>query len=349
MQSEHTVNPELLANYVPLNALPHDSRSGLAKKSALLTLAAGEYLFKIGQPLNFALFLVTGELQFEDTSGRRVGGIRHDDPAARHRLAQEYPGRVNAKCLSPVTCLSVDASLLDVLLTWDQAGACEVSEITSGQAVVTDDWMTTLLRMGIFQQLPASNLQAMFLRMEKIETTAGQIMVRQGEAGDYFYVVAEGRCQVLRERAGQAPLPLAELLPGACFGEEALISDGVRNATVAMLCPGVLMRLSSSDFRALLAEPSVRKLSFGEASGLIASGKAQWLDVRLQSEFQNQHLAESSNLPLYLLRLKLQMLDPQISYICVCDTGSRSAVAFFVLTQKGFTAYALDGGLPSDS
>ena len=44
--------------------------------------------------------------------------------------------------------------------------------------------------------------------------------------------------------------------------------------------------------------------------------------------------------------MKLALLEPSTRYIVVCDSGRRSAVAVFVLTQKGYEAYVLDGGLP---
>ncbi len=52
-------------------------------------------------------------------------------------------------------------------------------------------------------------------------------------------------------------LKLAELGVGDTFGEEALISEAKRNATVSMLTDGVLMRLNKQDFRDLMNEPLV--------------------------------------------------------------------------------------------
>ena len=52
-------------------------------------------------------------------------------------------------------------------------------------------------------------------------------------------------------------------------------------------------------------------------------------------------------MPLYLLRMKLATLDAKTTYICCCDTGRRSSVAVFVLTQKGFEAYVLEKGIPA--
>jgi len=106
------------------------------------------------------------------------------------------------------------------------------------------------------------------------------------------------------------------------------------------------MRLSKDDFRKLLNDPLSRKIGLAEAQKLVDSGKARWLDVRLPSEFQAYSLPGALNMPLYMLRMKLNVVDPKITWIACCDTGRRSSVAVFILTQKGYDAFVLDKGIP---
>ncbi|MDR3415823.1 MAG: cyclic nucleotide-binding domain-containing protein [Nevskia sp.] len=340
------VDPALFVNYIPLNALRPESQRNLARKSTLAQAQADEYLFRIGDPADWALFLVAGEVQLEDATGKSLMVIRAGEPSSFHRIAHQSPRKVSARCLRETRYLSVDASLLDVMLTWDQSGRFEVAELTGEHQARDGDWMTKLLQMRVFQMIPPSNLQAMFMRMEEIRADPGQVIVRQGDPGDYFYVIMEGRCIVTRETPNQKPMRLAELDSGSCFGEEALIADDERNATVTMLTRGRLMRLSKQDFRTLLNDPLARRIAYEEAQKLVSSGKARWLDVRLPSEYQRAHLPDSLNIPLYMLRMKLSLLDPALTYIAVCDTGRRSSVAVFVLSEKGFEALSLDKGLP---
>jgi len=345
MASDNNVSPELFANYIPLNALRRDSQAELARKSSIIVAQAGDYLFKIGEAAATALYVLSGEVQLEDAAGKALGKVVGGEPNAFHRLAHQSPRKVAARCAGEVRCLSVDAGLLDVMLTWDQTGTFEVGEL-SGDSLAQDDWMGRLLQMRTFQMVPPSNLQAMFMRMQQIKAEPGQVIVKQDAPGDYFYVIMDGRCIVTREQPNQKAVRLAELESGSCFGEEALISDSKRNATVTMLTRGSLMRLSKDDFRNLLNDPLSRKIAYTDALKLVESGKAKWLDVRLPSEFQNHSLPGSINLPLYMLRMKLGALNATTTYICVCDTGRRSSVASFVLTQKGYTVYSLDKGLP---
>jgi CRP-like cAMP-binding protein len=341
------VDPSVFANFVPLNALKVESQREIVKKAMVSQVKPGETIFKIGEQAKSAIYVLSGEVTLEDATGKALGKVIGGTPDSFHRLAHQSPRKVNAKAKTEVRYISIDAGLLDVMLTWDQTGTFEVGDINSQAETDSGDWMGKLLQMKSFQMVPPSNLQAMFTRMQELKAEPGNVVVRQGDDGDFFYVLVEGRCMVTREQAaGQKPVKLAELESGSCFGEEALISDAKRNATITMMTRGKLMRLSKEDFRQLLNDPLSRKISFVDAEKMVKDGKAQWLDVRLPSEFANHSLPGSINMPLYLMRMKFATLDNKKAYIAVDDTGRRSSVAVFVLTQKGYEAYVLDKGIP---
>lgn len=335
----------LFSRFVPLGSLRRERQMDLARKALLLRKAPGDYLFRIGDVADGALYLVDGSIELFDQWGS--SGVRLDagTPQAQHPIAHHSPRKLDARCLTAVEVLKIDGHLLDVILTWDQTDTLEVGELQCDVPQASDDWMTRLLQMRCFQMVPPTNLQAMFLRMQRVEAEPGKVILRQGEEGDYFYVLSEGRCLVTREQPPQKAVRLAELEAGSCFGEEALISDAPRNATVTMLTHGSLMRLAKADFTTLLNAPLSRHVTADEAARQVAAGQARYLDVRLPSECMNRQLPGALSIPLYMLRMRLAQLDPQISYICVCDTGRRSSVASFVLTQKGFDSWILEGGM----
>lgn len=339
------LDPAILDRYVPLDSLSPNNRQRLARQLEVRSAPAGDKLFEIGDPVRSVLYLVDGAVQLEDDIGRRivVGG---DEPTARNPLAPASVRRVSARCLSDCHYLEVDAELLDVMLTWDEGRALDIGDHGKVGAD-NEDWMLQLLQLPIFHRVPPSNLYAMFQRVEPLPVESGQVVVRQDEPGDYFYVIVEGRCAVTRLSPVGAPILLAELSAGDCFGDEALISDEPRNATVTMRTAGRLMRLAKRDFQSLLSDPLARTISYGDALERIDAGTAQWLDVRLPNEFRTGSLSRSLNLPLHLLRLKLPQLDPRKTYLTICDTGRRSSVAAWLLNQRGFDAYRLDSGLPA--
>jgi rhodanese-related sulfurtransferase len=185
--------------------------------------------------------------------------------------------------------------------------------------------------------------------MQRMPHRTGDVVIQQGSEGDYFYAIVSGRCIVTRETPlNKDGIRLAELGVGDTFGEEALISEAKRNATVTMLSDGVLMRLNKQDFRELMNEPLLQWVTEDRARELIAKG-GKWLDVRLPSEFQNLAIEEAVNIPLYFIRLKLSTLEKGVPYVVYCDTGRRSSAAAFILIEKGYEAYVLTGGLASIS
>ena len=337
----------MLRKLSPLDGMKKDNLAALARKVTITELAANRTLFKEGDSGRQTYWLIAGLVELRE-GDRTVAMIRGGTPEARSPLAPKLPRRVTARAVDTIEYLAVDADLLDMMITWDQTGTYEVSELQAhfgGSG--GDDWMTTLLQTKAFHRIPPANIQAIFMRMQRMPCRAGEVIIRQGTEGDFFYAVVSGKCSVTRETPlNRDGIRLAELSVGDTFGEEALISEAKRNATVTMLSDGVLMRLSKEDFRELMNEPLQQWVSYPEARELIGRG-GRWLDVRLPSEYQNLAVEGALNIPLYFIRLKLATLDRNTPYIVYCDTGRRSAAGAFILLERGFDAYVLRGGLSS--
>jgi CRP-like cAMP-binding protein/rhodanese-related sulfurtransferase len=344
MSTDRALDPAFLRAFSPLDGLKNENLRALARKTTVRELGQGRMLFKEGDADKRTYYLASGILELM-TSGRVVGTIRGGTPDARHPIAPVLPRRCSARVASErIEYVSIDSDMLDVLITWDQTGTYEVGDLRAGDGA-GDDWMTMLLQSRAFHRIPPANLQAVFMRMQRIAYAAGDTVIRQGDEGDYFYVIVEGRCSVSRETPlNREGIRLAELGKGETFGEEALISGARRNATIVMLTDGALMRLGKEDFNTLLEEPLLQWVDFERAQQIVAAG-GTWLDVRLPSEFEHWHLEPSINVPLYFVRLKIKTLDPSIPYVAVCDNGRRSSAAAYVLSERGFEAYVLRGGI----
>lgn len=337
---------EVLKRFSPMNGLKRQNLEALANKTAVQTLEAGRTLFKAGDTEKRTYFLVSGSLELRDLNGSMVK-LEADSPAAHNAISPVLPRQYSARAIDEVEYISLDTDLLDVMLTWDQTGSYVVSELHRNGTNADDDWMTTLLQTEAFRRIPPANIQGIFIRMQQVNLKAGDLIIKQGDEGDYFYAITRGRCSVVRETPlNKDGIKLAELGPGDTFGEEALISESKRNATVTMLSDGSLMRLAKADFRKLLNEPMLEWVDYKEAQELVAKG-AKWLDVRLPSEFDSQREVNALNVPLYFIRLKLNQLDVNQKYIVCCDTGRRSSAGAFILNGRGFTTYVLRGGLNS--
>ena len=344
MAQDKPVEIDVLRSFSPLDGLKRENLHALAKKTRLQDLDSGRVLFKEGESDKRTIYIVGGELELR-VGDRTVTMLRAGTPEARNAVAPGQPRRFTARALSDVSYVAIDSDLLDVMITWDQTGSYEVSEIAGGVTADSDDWMTVLLQTKAFHRIPPANLQALFMRMQHVACRSGEIVIKQGDDGDYFYVITKGSAVVTRETPmNRDGLKLAELGVGESFGEEALISDGKRNATITMQTDGALVRLGKDDFKELLNEPLLHWVDFTHARELIERG-AKWLDVRLPSEFETFHLDDALNVPLYFIRLKVKTLDPKTPYIAVCDTSRRSSAAAFLLSERGFEAFCLQGGM----
>jgi CRP-like cAMP-binding protein len=345
MSEERPVDVALLRKFSPLDGMKKENLLALARKIGISQLPASRTLFKEGDRDKLTYWLVAGLVELREGDST-VAMIRGGTAEARNPLSPKLPRKMTARAVDPIEYLALDSELLDMMITWDQTGTYEVAELQAHlTGTVGDDWMTTLLQTQTFHRIPPANIQAIFMRMQRMNCREGEIIIQQGAEGDYFYAIVSGKCLVTRETPlNRGGLKLAELTVGDTFGEEALISEAKRNATVTMLTDGVLMRLNKKDFRELMNEPLVQWIDYPMARDVIARG-GHWLDVRLPSEHQNLAIEGSLNVPLYFIRLKISTLDRTRPYVVYCDTGRRSSAAAFILVERGFDAYVLRGGL----
>jgi len=87
---------------------------------------------------------------------------------------------------------------------------------------------------------------------------AGEVICREGEPGDAFYVIVEGQVGVYKEVDETEERWLSNLGPGEFFGELALVQEGTRNATVRTLEPTTVLEIGREPFlRVLGASPSL--------------------------------------------------------------------------------------------
>jgi MFS family permease len=135
--------------------------------------------------------------------------------------------------------LVVTGSILPVLaaLLWRRLSALDRA------APVPERELELLRGIEIFRPLPSPVLEGLASAMAPMRVEAGREIVREGEAGDRFYVIAEGRVEVVKD--GKV---INEEGPGEFFGEIALLRDVPRTATVRAKTDVELRALERDDF-----------------------------------------------------------------------------------------------------
>ena len=363
MDDNKPLSIEVLKKFEPLSTLSDERLAELSGLTFIEKLSMGVNLFSEGDIDGQTVYLIEGDVQIKSSDGSIDVVVSAGSEQSKFPLDDSQPRQTTCVAMSLVKVLRIDNSVLDYMMTWDQLA---VSENTPGkdtleqEAIKAKDeerqpeqqqelkeapvdadksWIRKMRHIMAFKAMPPANIKPLLEKMESLNVKKGDVIVKQGEPGDYYYVLTEGQAKVTRT------IELAKIDAGTSFGEESLIADSKRNASITMETDGNIMRLSKADFDALLKEPLVERIAPDDARVQTLNKKAVWLDVRHAKEHHFSHLPKAINIPLHELRMRLDELDDSIPYICYCGTGKRSSAAAFLLRQNGFNASVLNGGV----
>ena len=112
------------------------------------------------------------------------------------------------------------------------------------RAVAPDAEALALVRkIPFFTPLPAPAMERVMTNMTPVQVGPGEVLIREGDVGDFFYVIVEGEVEVTSQGKH-----LGTLGPGAYVGEIALLRDVPRTATVVARTPLRLLGLHREPF-----------------------------------------------------------------------------------------------------
>jgi len=128
-----------------------------------------------------------------------------------------------------------------------------------------DAFIDHLQQVTLFSACSRKDLQLVARRAEDVKVPAGKVLVAEGETGHEFFVILEGNAKVTRQGR-----KIADIGPGAAFGELALLDKAPRNATVVAESDMELVVLGQREFAGIIDEvPGFsRKLLAGMARRL---------------------------------------------------------------------------------
>lgn len=289
--------------------------------------AQGKLIFRRGVGIEHFHFLLSGDIEL-------IGSQFHSErlhasnERCREPLCEAAVTTVSAVAKSPVIYAEIERHLVERVMSSHKSREEEDSQ--------GEDWMSILLDSPLFRHIPPATIQQLFATFEAVDVAQGKVIVKEGARGDYFYVLAHGSAEVSLPGGRRVALRA-----GQYFGEEALLADAFRNATVVMTRKGRLMRLAKPDFKELLQAPLLRMITVEELETLKSKENTLLLDVRLSSEHQRRTVPGSRNLPLQGLRQEAETLCPSLTYVITDDGGRRAEVAAHLLQQLGLNAVVL--------
>ncbi|MFL0809636.1 MAG: cyclic nucleotide-binding domain-containing protein [Agarilytica sp.] len=340
---------ETLKNYVPFSELDDKYLEDALESIQIKSLNKGEMLFKRGRSIAERYYLLSGRVDLID-SNYNSSSLEADHDEISNTLNAESPTRCSCIAKSPVEYFAIATEVLDRIVSWSESaayaheqqesesedmsitGEIEVSSLADEDAT---DWMSALLQSPLFNKIPMTQVQELFMRFKDVESEKGDVVIKEGEKGDFFYVLASGKVRVTNHLQSVDVV----LGPGSYFGEEALLGDTLRNASITMLENGVVKKLEAEDFEALLKAPILHYLEADEVETIGKPYKV--IDVKMPLEFRIFHVPGSINVPLARLRVSMEELGKGSAYVVPDDAGSRAEIAAHLLCQSGFDAYIL--------
>ena len=316
-----------LRQMTPFATMSDDRSRAVIDQGRFMQISEGHLLFKRSTDNVTSHFLLSGQLSlvndaFENTPFTPENGMRQ--------------GMVDESEIHIVSAVAV--------------GECVIFEIERDklEQFKEDDkksWMENLLSTPLFEFVPPSNIQALFKRFEPIAVGANQTIITQGDEGDYFYVVKTGRVAI-DQTTSEEVKRVAEMGAGSGFGQDALISDAPRNATVTTLESCELMRLSEGDFSELLMTPVIEYVTFEEVEAVksMQSKPPVFVDVRSNLEVQPLAISDPvKRIPLPMLRDEMKALESDPIYLVIGPKRPKIAeLAAYLLNEAGFTAYVIN-------
>lgn len=330
-----------------LGPLSTEQITHLLENQEILTAGTGDIIVKDDEDLKNHLLLLEGQLEAQRTWS--VPGENDKSYTWELKPADIDGGfaflgavtRLRVRALSDVRYLFINAENLDEMLGWNQQFAKDVENNEELKRR-----MNLVKQVSIFHEVPLENVKQAFERMKARDVKAGDTIVTQGESGDCYYLIDSGEAEVFRSDPFTDEVSkVATFGPGDAFGEESLLQDAYRNATVTMTTPGRLLFLEKDDFNDLLKPHVVEEVTSDKAYELINNGDAEWIDCRYDLEYEESRIPGASLVSLDRLRWDIHEIDPDKNYIVYCRSGRRSKAGAFLLRERNINAVSMTGGI----
>lgn len=181
----------------------------------------------------------------DDRRGRALGVLQTTSSVLYAAGSLTLPILADVTSVGTVLLLSAAVVVAGVV-------AALVLGVPAGQPGEIDPRQARFLRLPIFAGLPTPRLEAIAQRLEPLSVSAGQAVIRQGDAADRFYLVDAGTFRVTQVSGTEEERHLRDLGPGDVFGEIGLLRRTPRTASVTALSDGALLALGEADFRELV-------------------------------------------------------------------------------------------------
>jgi CRP-like cAMP-binding protein len=332
-----------LKQYSYFSGLSNDALEEIAGKLVQTSVDEGTVIIKQGAPPDYFYFLQEGEVVVKRRNKfgqRSVLNVLSSGQAF---------GEVAMLTCSHRTCSVLAKSNATLLKLHKKDFEDIILKDAAFKSLLTKNSkdFATYNKMKTFQPFALLSPDKMLILTSKMKERtyySGETIIQQGEKGDYYYIIKSGSVAVKKEKDGREPQHLADLGEGESFGEEALIRDEKRGASVIAVDETTVLALNEKHFTSILKSEYL-DFTFPEDIPLDNVGEYVIIDARIPQEYEEEHIEGAINIPLEVLRQKYKEFEYDNEYVTYCTNDSRGMVAAFLLRSQGYSAKNLRGGL----
>ncbi len=337
------LSPEQLRGYSYFSSLPDQTLERLSGRLRIIGFSEGTNILKQGQPADALYLLAHGEAQV----------LRSTQWGQQAKIATLRQGAVFGEMglwtCAPRCCTII--SKTDTILyrlhkkdfeeiVWADNAFSRIAEQRFSEYI----HYNTIKTLQPFALLEPEQMNPLVDASEERHFSPGDNIILDGEEGYEYYVIKSGSVAVFKRLLKQDSEFMAILSEGEGFGEEALINRTRRSATVQAITPTALYVVPQVVFDRTVKSSYLKEIS-PDSISLEKKNDYNLLDVRMDIEYEEEHLQGAQHIPLDELRVRYPELSPERAFYTYCLTGARSATAAFLLNSYGVNAKNIRGGL----
>ena len=349
-QYKPSIDRSILKVLYPLSLLSDHLLDSLVSKVDIIFPEMGSTIVKGRGEDKYYHYLLEGRVEYRKSFDDRVI-IDCRDSRCTHSLEELVINGGVIKAQKQCGVMVVARDVVNQFISWSESQTFRVVHIDADRENNDDeklldddfqsDWTEIFLQSALAANIPAQLMMQLFSELDDVTVAAGEIIVKEGSEGDYFYIVKSGYANVITNDLGPFSGKVIVMAVGDYFGDEALVADTMRNASVVMETNGVLGRLSRKSFNELIKKPLIRLISEDDFNA-IGHANLMFLDVRLAAEYRHGHYEKAKNYPIAYIRKHLETFERDSGYVITAECQRRSELAVYLMRQAGYDVYLLN-------
>ncbi len=250
--------------------LTPDEKQTLIDRGTVHSAVVGEVLCKQGENDRRIFIIVMGEVEISEGSNENqvvLAHLKRGEVFGEISALFDSPRISNVKVTKPSVLLIISGEVFEKVITGRSALYSAILERYNNRLSET-----ALRSVDLFRHLDKSALKPLIDASSIASIPEGGEIVREGEAGDYFYIIIRGTARV-SHNMGESTINLALMHSGDYFGEWSVLTGAPRAATVSALNRVDMLRIE----RSAMLEFIQKQPDVGERIDLVAHNRRERL------------------------------------------------------------------------